>query len=60
MDEMTLLVELVNESVNRALLKAKLERDMEELLNVKGEVEFVERGVIFDKHKKIEDRRKWD
>ncbi len=60
LDEMTFLIELADESADRTLLKARLQRDMEEFLNVKGEVEFVERGVIFDKHKKIEDKRKWD
>jgi phenylacetate-CoA ligase len=60
LDEMTILIELADESADQTLLKAKLQRDIEEALNVRGEVEFVERGVIFDKHKKIEDRRKWD
>ncbi len=60
LDEMTFLIELADESVDRTLLRARLQRDMEELLNLRGEVEFVDRGVIFDRHKKIEDRRKWD
>jgi len=59
-DEMTFLVELADESVDKAVLKGKLERDIQEALNVKGEVEFVRRGVIFDKAKKIEDKRKWE
>ncbi len=60
LDKMTILIELADEPVDKTFLKAKLEGDIEEVLNVRGEVEFVERGVIFDKHKKIEDRRKWD
>ncbi len=59
-DEMTFLVELTDESVDRDPLRRKLERDIQEALNVKAEVEFVQRGVIFDKHKKIEDKRKWE
>ena len=59
-DEMTFLVELADESVDRTLLKRRLEKDIQEALNVKGEVEFVQRGVIFDKHKKIEDKRRWE
>ena len=59
-DEMTFLVELADESVDRAPLKRRLEKDMQEALNLKGKVEFVRRGVIFDKYKKIEDNRKWE
>lgn len=59
-DEMTCLVELADESVDKTVLKGRLERDIQEALNVKGEVEFVRRGVIFDKAKKIEDKRKWE
>ena len=59
-DEMTFLVELADDSVDRDLLKGRLERDIQEALNVKGKVEFVRKGVIFDKHKKIEDKRRWE
>ncbi|UCD72340.1 MAG: AMP-binding protein [Syntrophobacterales bacterium] len=59
-DEMIFLVELADESVDKAPLKRRLEKDLQEALGVKGEVEFVARGVIFDKHKKIEDKRKWE
>ena len=59
-DEMTFLVELADDSVDRDLLKGRLERDIQEALNVKGTVEFVRKGVIFDKHKKIEDKRRWE
>jgi phenylacetate-CoA ligase len=59
-DEMTFLVEMADESVDKAVLKGRLERDIQEALNLKGEVEFVRRGVIFDKAKKIEDKRKWE
>jgi len=59
-DEMTFLVELADDSVDRDLLKGRLERDIQEALNVKGKIEFVRKGVIFDKHKKIEDKRRWE
>jgi len=59
-DEMTFLVELTDDSMDRDLLKGRLERDIQEALNVKGTVEFVRKGVIFDKHKKIEDKRRWE
>jgi phenylacetate-CoA ligase len=60
LDEMTFRVELADESVDKALLKGRLERDIQDGLNLKGAVEFVARGVIFDKHQKIKDERKWE
>jgi phenylacetate-CoA ligase len=59
-DEMTFLVELADESADKTRLKGKLEKDIQEVLNLKGEVQFVRRGVIFDKARKIEDKRKWE
>ena len=59
-DEMTFRIELVDESIDKALLKGRLERDIQETLNLSGEVECVGRGVIFDKHQKIKDERKWE
>lgn len=60
MDRMTFKIELRDESVNRDILRAKLERVIKEILNVRGEVDFVVRGAIFDRHKKIDDKRSWD
>lgn len=60
LDEMTFRIELVDESIDKALLKGRLERGIQDTLNLKGEVEFVSRGVIFDKHQKIKDERKWE
>ena len=60
LDEMTFRIELVDESIDKALLKGRLERDIQDTLNLKGEVEFVGRGVIFDMHQKIKDERKWE
>jgi phenylacetate-CoA ligase len=59
-DEMTFRIELVDESIDKALLKGRLERDIQETLNLSGEVECVGRGVIFDKHQKIKDERRWE
>jgi len=60
MDRMVFKIELRDEAVNRDILRAKLERSIKEILNVKGDVEFVVRGAIFERHKKIDDQRKWD
>jgi len=60
LDQMTFKLELRDEAVNRDILRAKLERAIKETLNVKGDVDFVVRGAIFDRHKKIDDQRKWE
>jgi len=60
LDQMTFKLELRDETINRDILRAKLERAIKETLNVKGEVDFVTRGAIFDRHKKIDDQRKWE
>lgn len=57
LDRMTFHIALVNESIDKALLKGGLERDIQDTLNLKGEIEFVGRGVIFDKHNKIKGER---
>ena len=59
-DQMTFKIELRDESINQDILRAKLERAIKEILNVKGDVEFVVRGAIYDRHRKIDDKRKWD
>ncbi len=59
LDRMTFHIALVDESIDKALLKGRLERDIQDTLNLKGEIEFVGRGVIFDKHHKIKDEGKW-
>ncbi len=60
MDQMTFKVELRDSSVNKDILRAKLQRAIKEILNVRGEVDFVVRGAIYERHKKIDDQRKWD
>lgn len=59
-DKMVFVVELVEEVTDQARLIARLERDIKEMLTVKGKVEVVERGTIPDFHETIIDRRKWD
>jgi hypothetical protein len=57
---MTFLVEL-NEEISRPeILCGRIERDMKDILTIKGVVQIVPRGTIPDLHKKIEDRRTWD
>ena len=59
-DVMTFLVEL-NEEISRPeILCGRIERDMKDILTIKGVVQIVPRGTIPDLHKKIEDRRTWD
>lgn len=60
LDEMTFRIELIDESIDKIVLKGRLERDIQDILNLKGKVEFVDRGVIFDKHQKIKDERRWE
>jgi len=59
-DSMTFVVELKEEIVRPEVLCARMERDIKELLTVKGDVQIVPRGTIPDLHKKIEDKRAWD
>jgi phenylacetate-CoA ligase len=59
-DIMTFVVELKEETTRPEILRGRIERDIKELLTVKGVVKIVPRGTIPDLHKKIEDRRSWD
>jgi phenylacetate-CoA ligase len=59
-DIMTFLLEL-NEDVSRPeILRGRIERDIKNILTIKGIVQFVPRGTIPDFHKKIEDKRSWE
>jgi phenylacetate-CoA ligase len=58
-DIMTFLLEL-NEDVSRPeILRGRIERDIKNILTIKGVVQIVSRGTIPDFHKKIEDKRSW-
>ena len=59
-DIMTFMVELKEEIPNPQIIGGRIERDIKDLLAVKGMVKIVPRGTIPDRHKKIEDRRKWE
>lgn len=59
-DVMTFVVELREEISQPDIIRARLERDIKELLTIKGSVQIVPPGTIPDLHKKIEDRRTWE
>jgi phenylacetate-CoA ligase len=59
-DQMTVYIELKEEGADQSGLTRRIEREMEEVLKVKGQVEFVQRGGIPDRAKKIDDRRAWE
>jgi hypothetical protein len=37
-----------------------MEHEIEEMLGVRGTVQIVPRGTLPDRHRKIEDQRKWE
>lgn len=57
---MTFVVELKEEIAQPDILKGRIERDIKDMLTIKGVAQIVPRGTIPDHHKKIEDRRSWD
>ena len=59
-DRMTVYVELKEEYADQPSLKRRVEKEMEEVLKVKGEVVFIVKGGIPDRAKKIDDRRIWE
>lgn len=59
-DQMTLYIELKEPITDQTFLKRKVEKEVEEVLKVKGQVEFVQKGGIPDRAKKIDDRRIWE
>jgi len=59
-DIMTFLVELREDISRPEMIRGRIERDIKDLLTVKGVVQVVPRGTIPDRHKKIDDRRMWD
>ncbi|MBW1734939.1 MAG: AMP-binding protein [Deltaproteobacteria bacterium] len=59
-DLMAFVVELKEGIGKPDAVRRNLERDVREMLAVKGAVKIVKRGSIPDMHKKIEDRRSWD
>jgi phenylacetate-CoA ligase len=59
-DVMTFVVELKKDTRRGSPIGARMERDIKDLLAVRGVVRIVSRGTIPDFHKKIDDRRTWD
>ena len=59
-DVMTFVVELKEDTRSGSMIGARMERDIKDLLAVRGGVRIVPRGTIPDFHKKIDDRRTWD
>ena len=59
-DLMTIYIELKEEGADQSNLKRRVEKEMEEVLKVKGEVVFTAKGGIPDRAKKIDDRRIWE
>ena len=59
-DVMTFLVEFREESLRTDILRARIERDIKDILTIKGRVQTVPKGTIPDLHKKIEDKRTWE
>jgi phenylacetate-CoA ligase len=59
-DVMTFLVELKEEISRPEILRGRIEREIKDMLTVKGVVEIVPGGTLPELHKKIEDRRTWD
>jgi phenylacetate-coenzyme A ligase PaaK-like adenylate-forming protein len=59
-DEMTIYIELKEEVTDKISLKGRVEKEVQEVLKVRGEVVFVQRGGIPDRAKKIDDRRIWE
>ena len=59
-DEMTIYIEMKEEVADKIGLKRKVEGEVLEVLKVRGEVVFVQKGGIFDRAKKIDDRRIWE
>ena len=60
LDLMTVIVELKEDLSETLSLQRKMEREIEEMLGVRGSVQIVPRGTIPDGHRKIEDQRKWE
>ncbi len=59
-DVMTFRIELREGARRPEILRARIARDIKDLLTIKGEVEVLPPGTLPDLHRKIEDRRSWD
>ena len=59
-DLMTFQVELREGTLPNDKMKEDVERTIRDVIKLRGEVQFVSRGVIPEGARKIEDQRKWD
>ena len=59
-DIMTFVVELKEDVSQPDIIRGRIERDIKDMLTIKGVVQIVPRGTIPDLQKKIEDKRSWD
>jgi len=59
-DLMTVIVELKEDLSETLSLQRRMEREIVEMLGVRGSVQIVPRGTLPDRHRKIEDQRKWE
>jgi phenylacetate-CoA ligase len=59
-DLMRVIVELKQDISETLSMQRKMEREIEEMLGVRGSVQIVPRGTLPDRHRKIEDQRKWE
>jgi phenylacetate-CoA ligase len=60
LDQMTIYIELKEEGTEQSGAKRRVEKEIEEVLKVRGEVVFIAKGGIPDRAKKIDDRRIWE
>jgi len=60
LDLMTLMAEVKEDLSEAASLQRRMEHELEDMLGVRTSVQMVPRGTLPDRHKKIEDRRRWD
>jgi phenylacetate-CoA ligase len=59
-DLMTVIVELKEDLSEALSLQRRMEREVEEMLGVRGSIQIVPRGTLPDGHRKIEDQRRWE
>jgi phenylacetate-CoA ligase len=59
-DIMTFVIEMKEDISRPEVIIGRIEKDIRDLLAVKGFIRIVPLGTIPDRHKKIEDRRSWD
>ena len=59
-DVMTFRIELNQEVSQRGALRGEIERSIRDVMNLRGEVDFVTKGTIPEGAKIIEDRRSWE